>query len=58
MKTGGHRKSDFERPSTMRLHRLQERCKCTSQVPPENVQEVKMQALDADEMEDVIERRE
>ena len=57
METGGHRRSDFERLSTMRPHRLQGRYKRTSLVPPKNVQEVenfinKMQALDADEVEE------
>ena len=41
MEAGGHRRSYFERLSTMRLHRLPGRCKRTSQVPPGNVQEVK-----------------
>ena len=49
--------------STRHLRRLQGRHKHTSQVPPENVQKVEnfikeMQALDADEVEEEIERRE
>ena len=61
--TGGHRQSDFERLSTMRLHRLQGRFKRTSQDPPENVQEVEhfikeIQALDNDEVEEEIGRLE
>ena len=55
METGGHRQSDFERLSTMRLHKLQGRYKRTSQMPPENAQEVEnfikeMQGLDVDEV--------
>ena len=63
MNTGGHRRSDFERLSTMRLHRLQGRYKRTSEVSPENVQEIEnfikeMQTLDAEEVEKEIARRE
>ena len=60
METVGHRRSDFERLSTMHLHTLQGRYKCTSQVPPKNAQEVEnyikeMQALGADEVKKEIE---
>ena len=63
MNTGGHRRSDFETLSTMRLHRLQGRYKRTSEVSPENAQEIEnfikeMQTLDAEEVEKEIARRE
>ena len=63
METAGHRRSGFERLTTIPLHILQERYQRTSQVPPENVKEVEnfmeeMQAVDSDEVEEEIERQE